>query len=185
MKIRQQRVHDLKLGRRENENIGFSLVNIEFSGVPARRRFPARARVVVPTAMTRWPDFLASFTAATVSSPTSNRSSCILCSASVFGFHRQKSASADVQGDKANFHAARADFFQQLRREMQARGRRGHGAGGLGKNSLIALLVFRQFVLRAQYKVATEFRRANPSSPSRCPACRKISTAGGLRHSLR
>ena len=101
------------------------------------RRFAAATlsstrTVVVPTAMTRRPAVLASFTARAVSSPSSNRSSCILCAASVSVFTGSKCAGADVQRDKADFHAACADFFQQFPREMQAGRRCGHRTVGRG-----------------------------------------------------
>ena len=58
-----------------------------------------------------------------------------------FSFHRRKCPEADMQGDKANFHAARANFIQQFFREMQTGGRRGHGAGRPGEHGLITVPV--------------------------------------------
>jgi len=62
-----------------------------------------------------------------------------------------------VQRDEANLHAARADFFQQFRREMQARRWRGHGTGGLRVNGLIALLIFRQFAVAFDVRRQRQF----------------------------
>ena len=43
-----------------------------------------------------------------------------------FGFHRRKGGHSDVQRDRAHPHSARADRVQELRGEMQSRGRRSH-----------------------------------------------------------
>src|SRR5438270_3833341 len=46
-------------------------------------------------------------------------------SGDVFGFHRRKSCQANVQREKTNLHASRADFFEQAFGEMKScRGRR-------------------------------------------------------------
>jgi hypothetical protein len=102
--------------------------------------------VVVPTAMTRRPELLASFTTWTVSALKLESFLVHFVRGQRFGFHRRKRAGSDVQRDKTDLHAARANFIQQRLREMQTGGRCRDRTVGAGENSLITLLVFNHFV---------------------------------------
>ena len=59
------------------------------------------------------------------------------------GFHGQKGSGPDMQRHLRDLDAAGADRGDKPRRKMQARGRRGHGAGASGKQALIVLPVAR------------------------------------------
>ena len=59
------------------------------------------------------------------------------------GADRLKRAQADVQSDGRNFGAGLTALAQDFRREVQARGGRGHGTGMGGEDGLVALAVER------------------------------------------
>ena len=111
MEVCQQRVHDLKLKRRINENVRPTLVNIEFSVVPGGNAFKHThgRRADGDDAATGafglvygMRGFFAKLELFFMHFVRGQR----------FGFHRGKRAGSDVQRDKANGHAARANFIK-------------------------------------------------------------------------
>ena len=57
------------------------------------------------------------------------------------GFHRREGAEADVQRDEAEVRAGVAQLREEARREVEARGGRGDGAGGVRVDGLVTLAV--------------------------------------------
>ena len=80
-----------------------------------------------------------------------------------------------MQGDETYLHAARADLFQQFRREMQTRRRRGDRTIGPREDGLIAFLVLwelavaldvrRQRNFAQPVKFVADVRRAGKLQP--------------------
>ena len=76
----------------------------------------------------RPPRARAALSASAVSAETCPISACILWSVGVVGLDRQESAGPDMQRHEVPLDAARVERGEQLRREMQAGGRRGDRA---------------------------------------------------------
>lgn len=80
------------------------------------------------------------------------------------GFHGREGAEADVQRDEAEVRAGVAQLGEECGREVQSGGGRGDGAGGLGKDGLVALAVAGGRLVRGAFDVGRE--RGFPRSSS-------------------
>ena len=116
-----------------------------------------------------------------VSLPTSNRSSCILCAARVSVFTGRNVPGPTCSVTKQICTPRPRICSSNSGGEMQSRRRRGHRAADFGKDRLVPLPVLQQLVVAMNVGRQREFPRAVRAGRG-CPACRKISTAGGLRH---
>ena len=117
MKVRQQCINNLKLRRRKKEYVSFSLINIEKSSIQARHGFQAACGCGTD-GDNAVPGFFGGVYGGNRFRANLKILRVHLVLGDIFNLHRQKSSRADVQGDKANLHVARPDFFQNFRREM-------------------------------------------------------------------
>ena len=161
MKVRQQCVHDFELTRRTDKNTGFALASIDFSLILRGDAFQ-RAHA----GCANGDDALSGFFHF-IHDPggffTNFKPFLVhLVRGKRFRFHRRKCPKADVQGDKADFHAPRANFIKQCLRKMQTGGRCGDGTRRIGEHSLVAVLCLPPKELRVRCKGAMEFRQASP-----------------------
>ena len=141
MKVGEQGINDLEMARRKNEDIGFTRMNIEFSGVLRGDRFEHAdgcgadgddARAGFFCVIHRTNRFF-------VQDKTFFMHGVVR---EIFRLDGLKRAGADVQCYETNFHAARANVIKNFVCKMQAGGGRGHRAFDPREDRLITFFVF-------------------------------------------